>query len=353
MFSNIHVLVAYMDRDFNFIRVNRAYAHADERIPEFFVGRNHFDLYPNDENEDIFREVAESGVPYFAYEKPFEYAEHPERGVSYWDWSLFPVKEKDGKTAGLLLSLLNVTERRQARVEAVRSAHLASLGELAAGVAHEINNPINGVINYAQILLDEPGKADLVTDLSGRIIKEGDRIALIVRSLLSFARESGDIMKPVSLEEVLDDTMVLVGAHLLKDGITLDMRIPPDLSPVLGHFQKLQQVFLNIISNARYALNQKYPASHEDKVIEIIGIRSGDRTNIVFRDHGSGMPPEVVKAAMDPFFTTKPVDKGTGLGLSISHSIIADHKGKLSIKSVEEEYTEVIIDIPVWVREKL
>lgn len=352
MFANIHVLVAYMDEDFNFIRVNNSYADADGRVPEFYVGKNHFDLYPNKENERIFRDVAYSGMPYFAYEKPFEYAEHPERGVSYWDWSIFPIKGKDGRTAGLLLSLLNVTERRQARVEAVRSAHLASLGELAAGVAHEINNPINGIINYAQILLDEPGKVDLVTDLAGRVIKEGDRIALIVRSLLSFARESVDIMKPVSLREVIYDTVVLIEAHLLKDGIKLEINIPADIPDVFGHFQKLQQVFLNIISNSRYALNEKYPGADENKIIEIDAVvREQGSVSIVFRDRGIGMSPEVVRSAMNPFFTTKPVDKGTGLGLSISHGIIGDHRGKLRINSEEGKFTEVMIDIPVWLRD--
>jgi PAS domain S-box-containing protein len=115
MFSSIHVLVAYMDRDFNFIKVNKTYADADNRIPEFFPGKNHFDLYPNEENEAIFRKVVETGKPYVAYAKPFEYAEHPERDVSYWDWSLQPVKDMDGKITGVMLSLLDVTDRIKAQ----------------------------------------------------------------------------------------------------------------------------------------------------------------------------------------------------------------------------------------------
>jgi len=113
VFSSIGLLVAYMDRDFNFIRVNRAYAEADERTPKFYVGKNHFVLFPNEENEAIFRKVVETGEPYFTFEKPFGYAEHPERGVTYWDWSLQPVKEADGKVEGLVLSLINVTERKR------------------------------------------------------------------------------------------------------------------------------------------------------------------------------------------------------------------------------------------------
>jgi PAS domain S-box-containing protein len=119
MFSSINTMIAYMDKDFNFIRVNRAYAEADERNPEFYIGKNHFVLFPNEENEQTFRKVVETGEPNSVYAKPFEYAEHPERGVTYWDWSLQPVKEPDGSVGGVVLSLVNVTERIRAE-ESVR-----------------------------------------------------------------------------------------------------------------------------------------------------------------------------------------------------------------------------------------
>ncbi|MEW6585997.1 MAG: PAS domain S-box protein, partial [Nitrospirota bacterium] len=115
MFSNIHVLVAYMDKDFNFIRVNKAYADADEKLPDFFPGRNHFELYPNVENEMIFKRVVETGDPYIVHERPFVYADNPERGVTYWDWSLVPVKDIEGRVSGIILSLLNVTDRKLAQ----------------------------------------------------------------------------------------------------------------------------------------------------------------------------------------------------------------------------------------------
>jgi len=114
VFSTMHMLIAYMDRDFNLIKVNRAYAEADQREPDFFRGKNHFDLYPNTENEAIFRKVVEAGEPYFAFEKPFEYAANPERGATYWDWSLVPIKEPDGSVTGLLLTLIEVTDRKRA-----------------------------------------------------------------------------------------------------------------------------------------------------------------------------------------------------------------------------------------------
>ena len=109
VYDHTHMMVAYLDPKFNFIRVNRAYARADEREPSFFPGKNHFDLYPNAENEAIFRRVVETGQPHFSFAKSFEYAEHLNRGVSYWDWSLIPIKDENGSVIGLILTLLNVT----------------------------------------------------------------------------------------------------------------------------------------------------------------------------------------------------------------------------------------------------
>jgi PAS domain S-box-containing protein len=115
IFDTTHLLIAYLDTDLNFVRVNRTYAEADDREPDFYVGKNHFALFPNEENEAIFREVLRTGRPYYVTEKPFVYAEHPERGTTWWDWSLLPVYGPDGQMTGLLLSLLDVTERVRAR----------------------------------------------------------------------------------------------------------------------------------------------------------------------------------------------------------------------------------------------
>jgi PAS domain S-box-containing protein len=113
-FEGIDLHLAYMDRDFNFIRVNRGYAEIDGRTPDYYVGRNHFDLFPNAENERLFRRVVETGEPYFVLAKPFDYAYNPERGTTYWDWSLQPVKRPDGIVEGVVLSLVNVTDRERA-----------------------------------------------------------------------------------------------------------------------------------------------------------------------------------------------------------------------------------------------
>lgn len=121
IFSSLYGMVAYLDRDLNFVRVNQAYADADGRKPEEFVGKNHFELYPHPENEAIFRQVLETNEPYIVYSKPFEYPDAPERGVSYWDWNLTPVHDATGNVDGLLLSLQDVTDRVTAEQEKYKS----------------------------------------------------------------------------------------------------------------------------------------------------------------------------------------------------------------------------------------
>jgi PAS domain S-box-containing protein len=350
VFSNVHVLIAYMDRDFNFIKVNSTYAEADGKDPAFFIGKNHFDLFSNRENEEIFRNVVKTGKPYFTHARPFQYVHNPERGTTFWDWSLKPVIDIVGRVSGLVLSLIDVTDNIVLYGELMRADHLASIGKLAAGVAHEINNPINGIINYAQILSNrsEPGSKE--KDIAGRIIKESDRIAGIVSSLLSFSRDNKGAKTPVHLSEIIDDARALIETQLKKQGIKMNMDIPPGLSRIYANKQQIEQVLLNMISNARYALKQKYPDDNNTKIMEISGenIMKEDvpYVRVIFYDNGTGIPPEILNRITDPFFSTKPEGEGTGLGLSICHGIIMDHNGSLKIESSEGEFTRIIIDLP-------
>lgn len=136
VFATVHNLIAYMDHEFNFIKVNSAYAAAEGRDPEFFTGKNHFDLYPNEENEAIFRKVVETGAPYSAIAKPFVYPHASERGVTYWDWALQPVKESSGKVTGLVLSLLNVTARKNAENELLKSQRMLARAQDMASLGY-------------------------------------------------------------------------------------------------------------------------------------------------------------------------------------------------------------------------
>jgi PAS domain S-box-containing protein len=245
-------------------------------------------------------------------------------------------------------------ERKRAEAEVMRAGHLASLGELAAGVAHEINNPINGIINYAELLIKKGMEDGKKEDIASRIIKEGDRIANIVRSLLSFARDTREEKRPVRVDTILAETLALTEAQLRKDGIHLQTDLPDDLPSLFAQPQQIEQVFLNIISNARHALNQRYPGENTGKTLNIRGlpITENERQyiQIVFYDRGTGIPDDIKDKIMNPFFSTKPSNMGTGLGLSISHGIVNDHNGKITIESSQGNFTKVIVTIPAHVK---
>jgi len=246
----------------------------------------------------------------------------------------------------------DITEEKIRKSEALQAGKLAAIGELAAGVAHEINNPINGVINYAQIMLDDQGgdSSPETRDILGRIIKESERVAGIVSHLLSFARQRDEDVGNIRLHEIIADSISLVKHQLRKDGINLTVEVPEDLPPLRGNPHKLEQVFLNIFSNARYALNEKYPGQDPAKRLEISSfltkVAGVETIRTTITDHGTGIAPEIIDRIFMSLFSTKPPGQGTGLGLGISRDLVQDHGGQLQVASTVHEHTTVTIDLP-------
>jgi PAS domain S-box-containing protein len=256
------------------------------------------------------------------------------------------------QTKKVVVVTRDVTEEKNALRAIMQSEKLAALGELSAGVAHEINNPINGIINYGQILANKSAKGDLFHDIAERIVKEGDRIARIVEGLLSFARRGNEEKSMLFINDALANSFMLTEAQLRKDHIIVKKDIPEELPPVLAQANEMEQVFINIISNARHALNEKYPAPHDNKILEITAekITQADKPylRISFRDNGTGIPAAIIEKIKNPFFSTKPDKKRTGLGLSISHGIIDKYGGSLKIESIQHEFTLVHVDLPCF-----
>jgi signal transduction histidine kinase len=248
----------------------------------------------------------------------------------------------------------DITEQKRAEAETIKTSQLVLLGELAAGVAHEVNNPINGIINYSQILANKSSSGSEEHKIARRIIKESNRVAGIVRGLLSFAHSNKEEKHPVQLHEIMADSLSLVKTQLENNGITLMIDIPFGLPKIIANPHHIEQVFLNIINNARYALNQKYSFSDKNKVLEIYSkettIIKQPFIRTVFHDKGTGISKEIIDNITDHFFSTKPTGKGTGLGLSISKNIISDHGGNLSIESTEGKFTKVIVDLPAEIK---
>ncbi|MCP4340119.1 MAG: PAS domain S-box protein [Desulfobulbaceae bacterium] len=260
-----------------------------------------------------------------------------------------PFVDNNGQNK-VVVSRLDISERKSSLAMAINSERLAALGELAAGVAHEINNPINGIINCAQILVNKTESEDSLNAIASRIIGEGDRIAGIVASLLSFSRRETKKCSLVNIKDLLEESLTLTGAQLKKDGIKLFLHMDDNLLPISVIGQEIEQVFLNLINNSRHALNERYPDNGELKRLDITVNMESDNDNIVvktcFKDYGTGIPANLIEKVINPFFSTKPKGKGTGLGLTISHRIVENHSGKISIDSIAGEYTKVTVEFP-------
>jgi two-component system, NtrC family, sensor kinase len=265
--------------------------------------------------------------------------------------TISPVKDKDDIIRKILLVARELTSDEVRKADSFRTAQMASIGELAAGVAHEVNNPITGIINFAQLLLDDSEKDSLQAELLDRIVNEGERIALIIRNLLAFSRESKSNNEPIDIIQVIQDSLTLVEHQFTNDGIRIDTDFSSNLGQIFGNFTQLQQVVLNLLSNARFALNERYPNSSPEKIIEIsccasINDAGQPVTQIAIKDFGTGIPQGILKRLFDPFFTTKPTGEGTGLGLSISYGIVRDHKGAIRVDSIMHQYTKMIVELP-------
>lgn len=351
LLENLPQRIFYKDKDLVYVSCNENLARDLHIRPEEIYGKTDYDLYPKN-LADTYRaydnRIMKSGKTEGREEKYFkdgrEFIIHMVRT---------PIKDEGNKTIGILGTFLDITEKVALERESILNRQLASLGELAASIGHEINNPITGVINCAQILFNKGKEGSKERDIANRIIKEGNRIAKIVHSLLFFAGP-GDVHEEkskISLHEIVSDVLILINAQLRKEGIKVKLDITPKLPEIIAHPQQIQQVFLNIISNARYALNQKYSKAHDSKILEILGeeITMDDLpwVKITFYDHGTGIPARIKERITEPFFTTKPRGIGTGLGLGISQGIINNHGGRLTIDTLEGEFTKVAIILPV------
>ncbi len=268
-----------------------------------------------------------------------------------YSFTISPVKESDGKIDKIMLIARELTRDEIRKVDSIRTAKLAAIGELAAGVAHEINNPITGIINFGQVLLDNYDLDPTGVKIVQKIMKEGDRIATIAHSLLSFARADGGERESVNPVKIVTESLNLIKHQLRKDGITIMTEFPEKESFIIADFRQLQQVLLNLISNSRYALNARFPGPDPRKIIKISCLEKKDDENpgyrIIIKDYGTGMPQSLLERLFEPFFTTKPSGEGTGLGLSISYGIIKDHGGELRVNSILDKYTEITIELPL------
>ncbi len=241
-----------------------------------------------------------------------------------------------------LKSQMDKLKRTQNKL--IQAEKLSAIGQLVAGVAHELNNPLTAIIGYSQLLLDAFPEGPMREDLE-RINREAQRSARIVRNLLAFARQQRMEKLPVDLADVLNRTLDLVAYHLEVNDILLVRDIADEPMVVLGDVNQLQQVFLNLINNAHQAM---YKAHGGGTLTIYAAPTDKGRVRVQVMDDGPGIPPEVMGRVFDPFFTTKDVGEGTGLGLSICLGIVQEHGGHIWAESEVGKGTVLTVELPLY-----
>jgi signal transduction histidine kinase len=227
---------------------------------------------------------------------------------------------------------------------------LDGIGLLAAGVAHEINNPVHGIMNYAELLKKQTSDAQAIA-FAEEISHECARVAGIVKALLSFSRSDDNHLGNVSVQEMVDDVLRLIRSSMTAAGIDLRVDIASDTPDVDRGAQRLKQVIMNLLTNATDALAERDPRRPGAKLVRIVASRydraGTDWLVIETIDNADGIEPALVDRIFDPFFTTKPPGRGTGLGLAVSQAIVAAQGGQLTCRSARGEGTTFRVAIPV------
>ena len=269
-----------------------------------------------------------------------------------------PIRDDSGNVVNAVVTFNDITERKLAEQERLileaqlrQSQKLEAIGTLAGGVAHEINNPLTGILNYAQLIKERLDPTSPLREFAEGISQETERVAEITKNLLSFARQDKQSHSPALISDIVNNTVSLIGTIIRKDQITLEVDIPDGLPQLKCRSQQIQQIIMNLLTNARDALNGRYQDYDEDKLI-MVSVKQFEKEGrrwlrTTVEDHGSGIPDEIKERIFDPFYTTKDRAEGTGLGLSISLGIAQDHHGSISFDTTPNKYTRFYLDLPV------
>jgi len=235
---------------------------------------------------------------------------------------------------------------RHTQEQLLQSEKMSAVGQLIAGVAHELNNPLTAILGYAQ-LLEGAGLDHRSADYVKKLFKQAQRTHRVVQNLLSFSRQRKPQKQDVDLKKVLEETLVLREYDLKVSNITLERDLPEDMPPVVGDPHQLEQVFLNIINNALDAMLE----SNSSGVLKVRGFRRNNFVCVEFDDSGPGIKDPT--RIFDPFYTTKTIGKGTGLGLSICYGIIKEHGGEIVARNRDEGGAAIEIRLPASERQTL
>ena len=334
--------VAALDRDGRVVAWNQALERCWGVPAGQLLGRSFFEAFPGAAQApwtDPLRQLLRGEVAALTLHAVGHTTPHRGGVVVNLKGSLL---REAGGIAGAVLLVEDITERVALERSARQVEKLAGLGTLAAGVAHELNNPIGVITSRIELMLldaeTRPLPADLREDLEV-LHRHAQRVARISQNLLSFARQAPRERRPVDLNQVVEDTLLLAEKAVARTGVTITRRLATSLPPLLGDPNALEQVILNLLTNARDALG-----GTGEIVVETQAAVDGHGVRLVVHDSGPGIPPDVLPRVFDPFFTTK--SEGTGLGLSISYGIVRDHDGTVDVQTGEGRGTRFVLTFP-------
>jgi PAS domain S-box-containing protein len=260
--------------------------------------------------------------------------------------TLSHIRDGSDNIVGLVIGVRNLTEERKVADHLGRTEKLAAIGELVAGVAHELNNPLTGISTFAQLLLEDDLESEQFESVS-LIKREADRAIGVIRDLLLFARKADARDVTVDINTIVKHTVRLRALASRSNGIEVHMRLDDSNPRVRGDEQKLQQVLLNLLVNAESAM-----VGTEMRHLSLVTQRKNGMVQIVVSDTGHGMQTAVSQRVFEPFFTTKPPGEGTGLGLSVSYGIIQALGGTISVESTPEVGSTFTIVLPLHAEEE-
>jgi PAS domain S-box-containing protein len=337
-FDSITDFISIHDRDNRIIRMNKAMANALKTTPKAAIGRDCGEVMHGTKEPPANcpqRQALNTGQP--ATIEMFE----PTLGIHFQE-SVSPIFDAKGEVSGSVHIVRDVTQQKRMEEQLVMTDRLASIGELASGIAHELNNPLTSVIGFSQLLMENDIPDNIKEDL-GTVYSEAQRAAAIVKNLLTFARKHAPVKQLSQVNIIIEDVLRLRAYEHKVNNIEVDKRLATNLPEIMvDHFQ-MQQVFLNIIVNAEAAMLE----AHGKGKLVITTERVNSVIKVTFADDGPGIPKENMKRIFSPFFTTKEVGKGTGLGLSICHGIVSEHGGRIYAESEFGHGATFVVELPL------
>ena len=314
----------------------RQYGYAPEELLEMSLQQMSVRARGQREEDDIAETLETSGV-WVA-----ERVHRRKDGTEFPCWVvLSAIRDAEGRLMGLVGVMRDLSDERRVAEQLRQSEKLAALGELVAGVAHEVNNPLTGISAMTQLLLEDELTEEQLESL--RLVKrEADRAVAVIRDLLTFARKTGPRIVRVDVNALIEQTLRLRTYGLRTTGVQVDLHLAEELAPVDGDDRLIQQVLLNLVVNAEHAMT-----GSARRVLTIRTSNHAGRVVVEVADTGVGMRPEVQKRIFEPFFTTKPEGRGTGLGLSVSYGIVQTHGGTLTVHTAPGAGATFRISLPV------